>query len=153
MAAGVTLREECIKPFQNYLVACLTDMNLDLTPTLFFEGYLSLTALTPDLCKTLQRLEPYGQGHPMPRFCFEGVRVVRMDILKESHFRLIVTDPFASSHAVTAMVFRAAGSGIETLLMNRSGLLDMIGTLQLDTWGGDEKVKMIIDDIRVHASS
>lgn len=151
MAAGITIQTPCIPAFQAYLQERLEEEKVDLTPRLYFEGFLTLSALTLDLCKSLEKLQPFGQGHPIPRFCFEKIRIIKIDTIGTEHLRLILSDPFLNrAVSLTAMAFRTQGTAFEHLAVHHTGLMDIVGTLQLDTWRGVEKVKLMIDDIRPH---
>src|SRR3954467_3210001 len=63
----------------------------DLEPALEVDGELSLDELTPQLYKSLQRLEPFGQGNREPIFVIRGARMVGpARLLKEKHMKLRV---------------------------------------------------------------
>jgi hypothetical protein len=63
---------------------------------------------------------------------------------------MLVGDPLEASSAIQAMAFRALDTPLGDLLTSATGLLDLIGTVQLDTWGGQERIKMLIEDARLH---
>jgi single-stranded-DNA-specific exonuclease len=61
----------------------------DFEPSLELDAELSLTAVTPELYKALQMLEPYGMSNPEPVFAAKGVQLVAPPrILKEKHVKL-----------------------------------------------------------------
>jgi single-stranded-DNA-specific exonuclease len=63
----------------------------DLEPALEVDGELSLEELTPQLYKSLQRLEPFGQANREPIFILRGARMVGpARLLKEKHMKLRV---------------------------------------------------------------
>src|SRR3954468_13566248 len=63
----------------------------DLEPAIEVDGELSMTDLTHELYKSLQRLEPCGQANREPVFIVRGARMVGPPrLLKEKHMKLRV---------------------------------------------------------------
>jgi single-stranded-DNA-specific exonuclease len=61
----------------------------DLVPELQIDADLPLTAIKPDLLKTLAALEPFGQGNPEPVFAARGVNLLLPpQEIKEKHIKL-----------------------------------------------------------------
>lgn len=153
MAAGITLSLDHLEAFQDFLEERLQGDNIDLVPRLAFDAYLTVSALNKELCQDLSRLEPYGHGHPTPKFCLEGVRAFKVQGVGVNHLRLLISDPLASQSTIQAMAFRAVNTPLGDLLTSSQGLIDVVGTVQLDTWGGQERLKVMIEDARPHRPS
>ena len=63
----------------------------DLVPVLEYEDELPLEAIDGKLWETLQKLEPYGAGNPLPVFVSRAARLVQPPkILKDKHLKLRV---------------------------------------------------------------
>jgi len=61
----------------------------DFEPTLELDAELPLDAVTPELYRALERLEPFGQGNPEPVFAARAVRLMAPPkILKDKHVKL-----------------------------------------------------------------
>ncbi len=143
MAAGFSLQQAHIPDLHAFfesrmredVASYLSERHLSL------DGCVSPAALTVELARELQRAAPYGMGNPTPRIAVTGARIVKLDILKEQHLRLILEG------GAKAMAFRAVGSPLGDFLM-KSGArrVHLAGSLKLDTWQGREQVSFHIDD-------
>jgi single-stranded-DNA-specific exonuclease len=84
----------------------------DLEPRLEIDAEISLNEVTPELLKTLARLEPFGQGNYEPVFMTRGVGLLQPPrIIKEKHVKLRVSQAQNGKAGYTyeAMAWRMAG--------------------------------------------
>ncbi|HKD83074.1 MAG TPA: single-stranded-DNA-specific exonuclease RecJ [Candidatus Angelobacter sp.] len=70
----------------------------DLIPQLSVDAEIHLTAITPELFHQLSRLEPFGQGNPVPVFSSRCVNLLLPPkILKEKHIKIRVNQKLKDS--------------------------------------------------------
>jgi len=63
----------------------------DFIPVLELESEIDLIEVTPDLLRTIAKLEPFGMGNPEPAFLARSVRLLLPPkVLKEKHVKLRV---------------------------------------------------------------
>ena len=94
--------------------------------------------LMGDVFQHLRRMEPFGIGNPAPVFLARGVEVVRASEMgaERKHFRLNV---------------RSGGAMWEAIAFNQQwehgvGCADLVYTLGVDHWNGQERLRMTIQD-------
>jgi single-stranded-DNA-specific exonuclease len=146
MAGGFTIEKDKIKDFQKFISEQITKSGIDLTPTVHLEGTLSLKALTNEFMERLEMLAPYGQSNPTPRFMFENLSLVKLDVVGGDHLRCILKSFDGAS--ITAMAFKSVNTPLgEALLKNRNQNFHVIGTLKNDEWQGRKRITLMIDDI------
>ena len=143
MAAGFSLAEENIPALHSFfesrmredVAAYLSERHLSL------DGVVSAGALTLELARELQRAAPYGMGNAAPRLAVASAKIVKVDILKEQHLRLILEG------GAKAMAFRAVGAPLGDFLMKAGARrVHLAGSLKLDVWQGREQVSFHVDD-------
>ena len=147
MAAGFTIEEHHLPNFRNFFVSHVSKIleETQYIPTLYIDAALSLEAITPEYLKTLERLTPFGMGNPTPRFMIQHVRVVSITPLQNTHLRCILKSENGTRQE--AMAFRAIGTPLgDALLSVQQKSFHFVGTFRLDTWGGREKIQMILED-------
>ncbi len=128
MAAGVTLTEDKLEAFEDFLMKRLEDAvsAASEAKALRLDGALSVRGATRDLYDLVQQARPYGAGNAEPRFAVPSVRVVKADIVGKAHVRCILTGE--DGGRLKAIAFRAAGTPLGQTLMDRgSGLLHVAG--------------------------
>lgn len=83
----------------------------DFIPVLELEDEIQLTQVTPELLRTIARLEPFGMGNPEPLFLARGVRLLLPPkVLKEKHAKLRVRQEVLKTSLPEQ---RANGTGIQ----------------------------------------
>ncbi len=144
MAAGLTVRQEKLDALHLFLNERFREVEVDLTPFLMFDGFLSLKAATPDLLKKIERIGPFGQGNPSPRFVLSDLRVGKVDLVGENHIKCFLTTLGGGS--LSGIAFRAFDTPLGDLLLQSKEPLSLLGSLKLDTWMDREKVSFVIED-------
>ncbi|HEX9462649.1 MAG TPA: DHHA1 domain-containing protein, partial [Alphaproteobacteria bacterium] len=144
-AAGLTVSAARLGELQDFLAERVTAQIVNSTPSLAFDGALSLGAATTDLITTLSRVGPFGVGNPEPRFAFPAVHVAKADIVGERHVRCFLADQRGAR--LSAIAFRAVGSPLGEMLRDGTGLsLHLAGRLRADEWQGQTRVQLQIED-------
>jgi single-stranded-DNA-specific exonuclease len=94
----------------------------------------------------LDRLAPYGSGNAEPRFVLANVRVVFADLAGEKHVRCVLEG--SDGTRLKGIAFRSVENELGRLLLQgrNAGPLHVAGHLRLDSWQGQERVQLTIED-------
>jgi len=145
-AAGFSLKKDKMEAFYQYLCAEIKPELLQVTPTLQIDGVLDILGVTQDLLESFKILEPFGESNPEPRFVIKDVMLTHATVLKNGHVSCTLVG--RSGGRLNAIAFRAVDTQIGmTLLQNQNHYFHVAGTLKLDTWKGNTKIQMYIDDL------
>ncbi len=147
MAAGITVKREKLEALNAFFTERLCDTSTKARDQsgLDIDGALTPAAVNDALLTLIERVGPYGQGNPNPRFAFPAHRVKFAKIVGAAHIRCVLEAGDGSR--LDAVAFRAAGQPLGDLLMAPGGLpLHIAGTLKRDTWGGRQKIELTIED-------
>ena len=106
------------------------------------EALLSFEQINRSFYRQLQRLEPFGIGHPQPVFWSQGCQVAAQKLLRGGHLQLELRQGEAS---LRAMGWRWQG---ET---NLPALVDVAYRLRLDSWQGEERLQLELVGLRASA--
>lgn len=103
-----------------------------------------LEETTLDAAEALARMEPFGQGNPVPRLLLEGVRIRESRTMgKEGkHIRLTLEQ---SGRTLEAVGF-GLGEWANRLPAGRS--VDLLGELGVNEWNGTRRVQFLIQDLK-----
>ncbi len=148
MAAGVTLERARLAEFEAFLAAELgvAVASARDAAALAIDGALTPEGATTDFIDLLEKAGPYGMGNPAPRFVFPVHRISFARLMGETHVRCTLKS--AEGSTIGAIAFRAAGTPLgDALLDGSSRPLHIAGRLQRDSWGGREKIEVLIEDI------
>lgn len=140
-AAGVTIDPAAIEPFRDAFERCAMDRlaEEDLVPRCRIEGRVDLPAISEAAASALERLAPFGAGHPEPLFAIRA---------KPSRARAV-----GAEGAHLKLQF---GAGVEAIGFSLGRRLDLCGrvldvaaTLGFDDFGGRRRLQLKIRDLRV----
>jgi single-stranded-DNA-specific exonuclease len=148
MAAGLTLSEAGLPALRDFLDVRLGQDIADSrgAASLPVDAALTAGGLTPELATDIARAGPFGQGNAEPLFALPAHVLTDVAPVGAAHMRL----RFRSADGATAggIAFRAQGQPLgDAMLARRGKPVHLLGSLQLDRWGGRERVDLRVVDI------
>lgn len=146
MAAGLTVARDKIKELQAFLTERIgKQLEAEpFTPTVTLDGLVSLPSLDGGFVDKLAALAPFGTGNAEPRFALADCRLIRADVVKERHVRVIVAQ---GGSRLTGMAFRAMEKELGPALLAHVGqTVHLAGHVRRDNWQGRDRVQMFVDD-------
>lgn len=142
MAAGLAMdwaRLEDLKAFLSETLAPEIEAAAGETRALWIDATASIGAATLPLLEALDRIGPYGMGHPEPVFALPDVRVTWAGLARNEHVRFVLED--ARGQKLRGIGFRQAGTPLGEALMRREGAFHAAVKLKRNAWGGTERVE------------
>lgn len=146
LAAGLSVRRKDVDIFRDkineYANKMLTEE--DLYYKIEADRELTLADLTMNLAKEITKLEPFGNANHTPNFIVKGVRVMGAHLIG------------AGNH--TKFVFEQNGAIANAVMFHKSyinlnikerDVVDVLFTLDINSFNNVESVQMIIQDIRL----
>ena len=145
MAGGFTLSKDQQSAFEVFLKE--QTQNLVTTRTYNIDAPLSLDAVNLTTYHELAQLEPYGNGNPKPLFLFKDCSIKFCTVMGKNHLRLTLINGFGAQ--ATAVLFRAFERPYGHQLLDSIGKqIDLIGSLNLNSYNGSETIQILVDDIK-----
>jgi len=113
---------------------------VDLRPQLDIDAEVTLSELSGNTFNVIQRLAPFGRGNPQPTFLSRRAEVVDCHTMgnNREHLRLKVRQG--------NMVWDSVGFRLANYLAEVSSHLDIVYNLEIDRWGGEERLRLNILD-------
>lgn len=141
-AAGLGLRTRDLPHLQEKLLEIAAERlaSVDLRPRIDIDAEVRLPAMAGNTFASLQKLAPFGQGNPVPTFLSRKVSVLECRTMGAGgdHLRLRLRQDNAIWDAVA---FDMGNSRSEI-----SSLIDIVYSLELDRWNGQERLRLNILD-------
>ncbi len=137
-AAGFTLPTRNLARLQEYLsqLAATQLDGVDLHPRLDIDAEVSLSDLVGGTFQAIQLLAPFGRGNPLPAFLSRRVEVVDCRSMGNNgeHLRMKLKQD--------GTVWDGVGFGMGNSLSEVSSPLDIVYNLEVDRWGGGERLRL-----------
>ena len=141
-AAGFTLPTKNLARLRQELLqlAATQLAGVDLRPHLDIDAEVTLPDLTGDTFQTIQQLAPFGQGNPLPTFLSRRVEVIDCRTIggNGEHLRMKLKQG--------GTVWGGVSFGMGNYLSEASSPLDIVYNLEIDRWGGEERLRLNILD-------
>jgi single-stranded-DNA-specific exonuclease len=147
-AAGLTVEWERVEPLKDFLSERLEGELAAAegeARALSIDAAGAIAALDLSLIAALDRIGPYGQGHPEPVFALPDVRVAFAKIVKEDHVRFTLED--ARGARIGGIAFRAMKSPLGEALMKRGATYHAAVRVKKNEWNDSVRTEVEIVDL------
>jgi single-stranded-DNA-specific exonuclease len=148
-AAGLTIKRECIEELRRRLNqhAASNLQQDDLLPVIQLDAELPAEAITFTLVEELRRLEPFGAANPQPIFRTRDLRIASEPrVLKERHLKMRVSG--GDGRTFDAIWWGGAEELTSGQTIRTGTRIEMAYTLELNTWQGETRLQMCVQDIK-----
>jgi single-stranded-DNA-specific exonuclease len=141
-AAGFTLPTKNLPRLEHGLVqlAARQLAGVELCPQLDIDAEVTLPQLRGNTFQEISRLAPFGCGNPVPVFLSREVKITSCRTMgsNREHLRLRLQQE--------GSVWDAVGFRMGNWVAEMSPLLDIVYNLELDSWGGEDRLRLNIVD-------
>ncbi|MFC2014669.1 single-stranded-DNA-specific exonuclease RecJ [Chloroflexota bacterium] len=141
-AAGLGLRTGDLPRLRQELLelAAVEMDGVDLRPRVDIDAEVILSSMAGDTFSAIQKLAPFGQDNPSPTFLSRRVEVIDSRTMGNggNHLRMKLRQDGTTWDGV--------GFGLGSHANEVSSHLDLVYNLEIDHWGGQEKLRLNIVD-------
>ena len=143
MAVGLSVKKENLPQLQSEFEKIAKDSDVDtLYPVLLIDSVENVEDLSVELVKSLQVLEPFGEGNRNPIFAFKNLKISSIRALTEGkHIKLTLQ---SNNTYIDAIGFNLGYLAEELIIGDR---VDVVGSIEMNSFGGVESVQINLKDI------
>jgi single-stranded-DNA-specific exonuclease len=148
MAAGLTVEWDKVEALKDFLSETLSGeiaAAAGEARALSIDAAAGVGALDLSLIAALDRIGPYGQGHPEPLFALPDVRVSFAKLVKEEHVRFTLED--SRGARIGGIAFRAMKSALGEALLRKEGVFHAAVRIKKNEWNGNVRAEAEIVDL------
>ena len=141
-AAGFTILTRNLPRLQQVLLESATQglEGVDMRPRLDIDAEVKLSDLGGDTYPMIQKLAPFGQGNPVPVFISRNVEVIETRTMGNGgeHLRFRFRQ--------NGTTWDAVGFRLGSYLSEVVSFLDIVYTLEIDSWNGQNTLRLNVID-------
>ena len=144
MAAGLTIRSDKLREFQDSFEKAVTQMTCpeDWIPKLIIDAEIEFADITENLIDEIEKLSPFGSGNPEPLFAAQNVKVVSSKTVGRNHRKMmLIQDNTPDPKAISAIRFNATGP-----LLNQTSFDRIAFRLRWNRWNNNKSIQLIVED-------
>ena len=148
MAVGVSVKQENFTKFKKEFEEYAHNSHIhDIIPVIPIDKQVSLKDIQIEQVRELSKLEPFGEANKMPLFLYKNLKIQAIRALSEGkHLKLTLKD---EHFFLDGIGFNLGNLTKEYCIGDK---VDIVGTLEINSFGGRESVQMNIKDMRKSAS-
>lgn len=146
LAVGLTISRENIEIFEKEINGYAEQMiNLeDMVPSIEVEGELFEEDISIQTVENINTLQPFGVGNNIPVFVMRGVKIT--DIFPMSNDKHLNFTVIKGAKTISALAFSVSSSQCP---FSKGDIVDMIGTIDINSYRGVNNVQFIINDMKL----
>lgn len=144
MAVGLTVSKEKFEDFRKRFEEIAEKSHVkEILPVLYIDGKLTLKDMGKETVKQLEFLEPFGEANKMPIFLYKNLKIDSIRALSEGkHLKLTLKDV---NYVISGIGFNLGNLAENYQIGDK---VDVVGTLEINSYNGNETVQINIKDIR-----
>lgn len=144
MAIGINVKKENFEKFKKEFQEYTQNHGIrDIIPVIKIDGETSLKEINLQTVKELSLLEPYGEANKIPLFMIKGLKIQAIRTLsEEKHLKLRLGQ---DNYFIDAIGF-GIGEWAKNYLIGDK--VDIVGSLEINQFNGNEQVQLVIKDMR-----
>ena len=144
MAIGITIKKENFEKLKEAIEKYAQESNIsDIMPIINIDKEINLKNINIEEVKSLELLEPFGEGNKMPLFLLRNLKIDSIRSLSGGK-RLKLTLK-QDNNIVDAIGFNMGDLSKEYLLGDK---VDVVGTIEINSFGNKENIQINLKDIR-----
>lgn len=145
LAAGLSVTREELPTFRRlvneYALNNLSEC--EMYPTIETDCEIDFSSISLSLAESLQTLEPYGVGNPIPMFVCRNVTLMELIGISEGkHSKMVLGD---GEHAVSAMYFSNSPDSLGVAVGDK---VDVLFSIDINIWQDRKSVQMVVRDLK-----
>ena len=151
MAGGFTIKEEKIPLFRELLIenfeksSAIDSRDLNL----YLDSVIAPSALNEDFYNEINCLAPFGPGNNEPKFVIENIKVLSSRRIKDKHIESTLIGKDGS--VFKGFAWNSINTTLEEYLEKKGNkLINIVGKMRLNEWGGKKKIDFMIEDVALN---
>lgn len=150
MAGGFTVMPDKIDEFKDFIGGFIKELKNkpDEVQLLDIDSIATVRGAKPEFIKLLNtNVGPFGMGNPEPVFALADVQVHNVDVMKDKHIRLMISDAEGGTR-MKSVFFSGVGTALGDMLLKnaRNTNFHLVGQFQINNWQGRESVEFHLID-------
>ena len=144
MAGGFSVKKDKITELKKFLKDKYNPQSFEYTK--YYDYDLKLSSIDMNLFNEIQKISPFGIGNSTPKFLIRDCIIKFPRIVGEKHLSCIVSDMYKNEFK--SIAFNAIDNSINNFIVsNIQEMFSLIVTLSKNTWLGQEKIELRIEDV------
>ena len=145
MAAGFTLKKNNLKNFEDFILKDFIKVGFSSNYIFNYDAEISSLAFNKDFFDNLKKLEPFGNGNPIPTFLFKDLKIIKTSVSNNKHISSIFKSKIGFS--INSICFNSINNKIGEHLLNYKKNLNVLGQINENFWNNKKILQLVVRDL------
>ena len=145
MAAGFSLKSENLIKFEDTIIKDFNKNNDFIKTEFKYDSEISSVAFNKNFYNNIKKIEPFGNGNPLPIFLFRKLKIVKYSIINDNHISCVLKSK--KGFSIHSIAFNSLNSKIGEHLLNYKKYFNVIGQINESFWNNKKSLQLIIKDL------
>lgn len=145
MAAGFILKKNDLNDFRKFINDDFLKNSSKSEFEFVYDSEISFSALNKEFSEDLKKLQPFGNGNPLPTFFLKKLTVIKPKIVNNRHISCFLKSKTGSS--INSICFNSTKTKVGEYLLNYKKDFNVVGQINENIWDNKKTLQLIIKDI------
>jgi len=145
MAAGFILKKNNLNDFRKFINDDFLKNSSKSEFEFVYDSEISFSALNKEFSEDLKKLQPFGNGNPLPTFFLKKLTVIKPKIVNNRHISCFLKSKTGSS--INSICFNSTKTKVGEYLLNYKKDFNVVGQINENIWDNKKTLQLIIKDI------
>ena len=145
MAAGFTLKKNNLNSFRKFINEDFLKYSSKTEFEFTYDSEVSFSALNKEFSEDLKKLQPFGNGNPLPIFFLKKLTAIKPKILDNRHITCLLRSRTGKS--INSICFNSVKTKVGEYLLNYKKDFNVVGQINENIWDNKKTLQLIIKDI------
>ncbi|MDC0533207.1 single-stranded-DNA-specific exonuclease RecJ [Candidatus Pelagibacter sp.] len=145
MAAGFTLDKSKLKKFKEFISKDFLATKSNIDKFSFYDAEVLSSAFNLEFFNDINKIQPFGNGNPIPIFLIKDLKVIKTSVLKNKHIFSILKSK--SGHSLPSIAFNSVNNKMGEYLLNYKKNLSVLAQIHQNFWNNKNSLQLSIRDI------
>jgi len=145
MAAGFTLKKINLLAFKKFILKNFINSGASTDYVFNYDAEISSIAFNKDFFNDIKKIEPFGNGNPVPTFLFKDLKIIKTTVLDNKHVLSVFKSKIGFS--INSISFNSLNNKIGEYLINYKKNLNVLGQINENIWNNKNSLQLTVKDL------
>ena len=145
MAAGFTLKKINLLAFEKFILKNFINSGASTDYVFNYDAEISSIAFNKDFFNDIKKIEPFGNGNPVPTFLFKDLKIIKTTVLDNKHVLSVFKSKIGFS--INSISFNSLNNKIGEYLINYKKNLNVLGQINENIWNNKNSLQLTVKDL------
>ena len=147
MAAGFSMKRGKLKNLEDYILEDFVLKNKKINLENTYDAEISSNAINKDFINEINKIEPFGNGNPIPIFLIKNLNIIKVEIIKNKHINVIFKPKVGK--LIKSICFNSLNTQLGKYLLTYKKKVHVIAQIHENYWNNNKVLQLNVKDLLI----